>query len=189
VIDFESAVDGSDAATLGAAGVSIAGGLVMSETLVQTTTGYPAMGAWNTTPGGSQGVLNTLGASLVLDFDAALTALTVDVLALPDAAGDAGVILLLAFAGPLLVASDASDPLAIGDSGLPEDTLAIAADALDGVRRVVLCAAAASGGCADPGLPTTLWADEIRFEVVPEPATVALLGLCVAALAAGRRSR
>jgi hypothetical protein len=187
-LDFEGAEPGSDAAGLGIPDVAVDGGLVLSEAFVAGLLGYPAAGTWNTTQGGANGVLNSLEAVLGIEFGVPITALEADVLALPDAAGDPGVVLLLAFAGSVLVASDLSDPGAIGDSGLPEDTLGVAAAA---ITRVVFCApsAAAADQCDPLGLPTTIWADEIRYEPIPEPASLALLGLGVAACAAGRRSR
>ena len=187
-IDFESAASGSPAATLGTPGASLSGGLVLSETFVSVLLGYPSAGTWNTTPGGANGALNTLGAEIAINFDLAVTALSVDVLSLPDAAGDPGRVLLLAFAGANLVAFDVSDPLAVGDSGLPEDTLAVAAA---GITRALLCAPSPNDpmACLAPGIPTTLWIDQVRFEPVPEPSTLALAGLALAAFAAGRRNR
>jgi hypothetical protein len=183
-IDFESAAPGSDVASLGAAGVEMGGGLVLSEDFVEILLGYPAAGTWNTTPGGAQGVLNTLSAALVFDFTVAISTFSADVLALPDEQGNPGGFLLLAFAGDTLVASTGGSAPA-GDSGLPEDTLTVAF--APGITRVEICGAA-SAGASDclGGLPTTVWADQIRFEPVPEPATAALLGLALAALATGR---
>jgi hypothetical protein len=187
-IDFEAAASGSDAATLDTPGASLSGGLVLSEIFVSALLGYPATGTWNTTPGGANGALNTLGAELAIDFGLAVTGLSVDVLSLPDAAGAPGRVLLLAFAGANLVAFDLSDPLAVGDSGLPEDTLAVAAA---GITRALLCAPSPNDpmACLAPGIPTTLWIDQLRFEPVPEPSTLVLTGLTLGAFAAGRRNR
>ncbi len=187
-IDFEGAASGSDAAAIATPGASISGGLVLSETFVTALLGYPAAGTWNTTPGGANGALNTLGAEIAIDFGIAVSALSVDVLSLPDAAGDPGRVLLLAFAGANLVAFDLSDPLALGDSGLPEDTLAVSAA---GITRALLCAPSLNDPmtCLAPGIPTTLWIDQVKFEAVPEPSTLVLTGLALAAFAAGRRNR
>ena len=187
-IDFEAAAPGSDTAMLGSPGATIHGGLVLSEALVNALLGYPAAGAWNTTPGGANGALNTLGSEITIDFDLAVAALSVDVLSLPDAAGDPGRVLLLAFAGADLVAFDISDPLAVGDSGQPEDVLAVAGT---GITRAVLCAPSPNDptACLSPGIPTTVWIDQVRFEAVPEPSTLLLTGLTLAAFAAGRRNR
>lgn len=187
-IDFESALPGSDTAILGSPGATIHGGLVLSEALVSAALGYPAAGTWNTTPGGANGALNSLGTEITIDFDLAVAALSVDVLSLPDAAGDPGRVLLLAFAGADLVAFDISDPLAVGDSGQPEDVLAVAGA---GITRAVLCAPSPGNpmACLSPGLPTTLWIDQLQFEAVPEPSTLLLTGSTLAAFAAGRRNR
>jgi peptidoglycan/LPS O-acetylase OafA/YrhL len=187
-IDFEGAAPGSDVASLGSPGASLTGGLVLSETFVSALLGYPAAGTWNTTPGGVNGALNTLGAEIAIDFDLAVTSLAVDVLALPDAAGARGSVLLLAFAGASLVAFDVSDPSATGDSGLPEDTLAVAGA---GITRALLCAPSPNEptSCLAPGIPTTLWIDQVRFEPVPEPSTLVLAGIALAAFAVGRRTQ
>lgn len=187
-IDFEAAAPGSDTALLGSPGATIHGGLVLSEAFVTALLGYPAAGTWNTTPGGANGALNTLGSEITIDFDLAVAALSVDVLSLPDAAGDPGRVLLLAFAGANLVAFDISDPLAVGDSGQPEDVLTVAGA---GITRAVLCAPSSNDpmACLTPGIPTTLWIDQLRFEPVPEPSTLLLTGLTLAAFAAGRRNR
>ena len=187
-IDFEGAAAGSDVATLGSPGASLAGGLVLSETFVTLLLGYPAAGTWNTTPGGENGALNTLGAEIAIDFDLAVTSLAVDVLSLPDATGAPGSVLLLAFAGANLVAFDVSDPSATGDSGLPEDTLAVVGA---GITRALLCTPSPNqpASCLASGLPTTLWIDQVRFEPVPEPSTLVLAGIALAVFAAGRRTQ
>ena len=187
-IDFEAGAPGSDAASLAAPGASISGGLVLSEAFVDALLGYPATGTWNTTPGGTNGAINTLAAEIAIDFSVAVTSLSVDVLALPDASGAPGAVLLLAFAGADLIGFDLSDPAAIGDSGLPEDTLAVAGL---GITRALLCApnADAPPSCLASGLPTTVWIDQVSFEPVPEPGTLLLTGLAVAAATAARRTR
>ena len=184
-IDFEGAAAGSDVATLSSPGASLAGGLVLSETFVTLLLGYPAAGTWNTTPGGENGALNTLGAEIAIDFDLAVTSLAVDVLSLPDATGAPGSVLLLAFAGANLVAFDVS---ATGDSGLPEDTLAVVGA---GITRALLCTPSPNqpASCLASGLPTTLWIDQVRFEPVPEPSTLVLAGIALAVFAAGRRTQ
>ena len=188
VIDFESAAPGSDAAALGTPGASLSGALVLSESFVTSLLGYPAAGTWNTTPGGAKGAINTLGAQIAIEFAVAVTSIGVDVLALPDLAGAPGSVLLLAFAGADLVGFDLSDPNAIGDSGLPEDTLAVAGT---GITRALLCTPSpgAPATCLAPGVPTTLWIDQLRFEAIPEPGTLSLLGVTLAAFAAARRTR
>lgn len=187
-IDFEGAAPGSDVAALGSPGATLTGGLVLSETFVNLLLGYPAAGTWNTTPGGENGALNTLGAEILIEFDLAVTSLAVDVLSLPDAAGAPGTAVLLAFAGANLVDFDVSDASATGDSGLPEDTLTVAGA---GITRALLCAPSpiAPTSCLAPGIPTTLWIDQVRFEPVPEPSTLVLAGIALAAFAAGRRAQ
>jgi hypothetical protein len=162
---------------------------VLSGTFVSALLVYPFTGTWNTTPGGANGALNTLGAEIAIDFDLAVTALSVDLLSLPDAAGDPGRVLLLALAVANLVAFDVSDPLAVGDSGLPHRGHLAVTDA--GITRALLCAPSPNDpmACLAPGIPTTLWIDPVRFEPVPERSTLALAGLALVAFAAGRRNR
>ena len=186
-VDFESAAPGSDVATLGAPGVDIAGGLVLDEALVETLLGYPAQGTWNTTPGGAQGVLNSLDGVVALFFSTPVSSLRVDVLALPDADGEPGSVLLLGTDGGFGVPA-ALEPASIGDSGLPEGTLAIQGGA---ISFAILCPhdLANPGHCLDPAEPTTFWIDQIQFEPIPEPATAVLLGVALAGVAAQRRTR
>jgi hypothetical protein len=187
-IDFEAAAPGSDVAGLGAPGASLSGGLALDEAFATALLGFPATGTWNTTPGGSKGALNTLAAEIAIDFAIAVRSLSVDVLALPDLAGAPGSVLLLAFGGADLIGFDLSDPGAIGDSGLPEDTLSVAGL---GITRALICAPGQSGlvSCLAPGVPTTVWIDQLRFEPIPEPGTLTLTGLALAAFAASRRTR
>lgn len=184
-IDFEAAASGSDAAAIGGQGLQIGGALVLSESFIELLLGYPATGTWNTTPGGQNGALNTLSATITLDFDVAIESFEVDVLALPDADGNPGRVRADAWAGALFVGSVFSDPAAIGDSGLPETTLGFVGG---GITRIQI--GPDPGDClACPAVPTSVWIDQVRFEPVPEPATAALLGLTLAALAASRRAR
>jgi hypothetical protein len=187
VVDFEGAAPGSDSAALAQPGISIGGGLVLSESLVEFLAALPAVGTWNTTPGGAQGALNTLDAILTFAFDTPVSFLQIDVLSLPDANGDPTSLLLLGTDDGFGVAAAfdaASGPP--GDSGLPEGTLSISGTA---ISYAILCAQdpGRPGSCLDPGEPSTFWIDDVRFEPIPEPATALLVGGMIGALALRRR--
>src|SRR4029453_3479668 len=186
-VDFESALPGSAAATPVGPGVDGAGGLGLDETLVNALLGFPAQGTWNTTPGGAQGVLNSLDGVITLSFPVPVTSLSLDVLALPDAEGEPGSVLLLATDGGFGVEAS-SDPAAVGDSGLPEATLAIHGSS---ITPALLCPPALGnpGHCRDPAEPTPFWIDQLQFEPIPEPATAVLLAVMLGGLAAHRRTR
>jgi len=179
LIDFESLASGTDAAAASLPGVAISGALVLDEASVEFLLGVPAAGTWNTTPGGSHGALDALATEIGLAFASPVTSLSVDVLALPNDQGGAGVVRLQAFDGNALVASDASDPGEVGDSGFPEGTLSVSAAR---ITRAVLCSDDA-GSCLDPGVPSRFWIDDLSFEAVPEPESLALLSLGLAFLA------
>jgi hypothetical protein len=179
LIDFESLASGTDAAAASLPGVAISGALVLDEASVELLLGVPAIGTWNTTPGGSHGALDSLAPEIGLAFASPATSVSVNVLALPDGQGDAGVVRLQAFDGNALVASDVSDPGAIGDSGFPEASLSVSAAH---ITRAVLCSDDA-GSCLDPGVPSRFWIDDLSFEAVPEPESLALLSLGLALLA------
>lgn len=189
LVDFEAGTPGSDTASLAAPGVSIEGGLVLSETLAQFLTGIPAVGTWNTTPGGSQGAMNTLDAVITLSFATPVTSLSVDVLALPGAAGDPVSILLLGTDLGFGVA-DSLDPASgsPGDSGLPEATLSIGGAA---ISFAILCAQdpGAPGTCLAGGEPSTFWIDQLAFTPVPEAGTAILVGMMLGGLAVRGRAR
>lgn len=162
---FDALPSGSavSAADLGA--VSATDALVLSEADAALVLGVPTAGTFATS--GDQGLLNTLQPSITFHLGGSATRFEVDVLALLDSVGGAISVVAEAFAGASLVASDASDPSLLGDSGLPEDVLLLTA--VGGFDRVVL-----RPDLAVP-LTTTFWLDTVRIRAVPEPGAALLV--------------
>jgi hypothetical protein len=86
----------------------------------------------------------------------------------------------------VLAATAVSDPTQIGDSGLHEQRLAIGGAAFTSVRLGALAAACDPADCFAPQ-GGTVFADGATFAPVPEPGTLALVALGLAALARGAR--
>jgi hypothetical protein len=184
-LDFDGLVSGTAASAASFPGVSIDDALVLSEADIEFFLGFDAEGTFATS--GSQGLVNTLGAAITFEFDAPVRSFAVDVLGLPGLSGDPTTVLIQAFDGNVPVALDVANLGLVGDSGFPEDTLAIFE--ATGFTRVVLFAGVPCAGalCYELGPPTSFFADTVRFEAVPEPGTAFLLGAGLAALARRRR--
>ncbi len=181
-LDFDALPDLSDAAAASLPGVALSPAQVLSEGSVALLLGYEPAGTWASSP--DQGILNSLGPVITFSFTAPVASFAIDVLGLPSD-GVTLPIALLAYAGDALVASAVSDPLVIGDSGLHEQRLALAGGAFTSIRLGALVGCGAGACLAD--LSSTVFADSATFAPVPEPGTLALVGLGLAALAGGTR--
>jgi len=185
LLDFETLPVGIDTADVAFSGVEIGGGLVLDEATLEAITGFPALGTWNTTPGGAQGVLNVLTPVLTFTFTTPVRSFSLQALTLPDAFGDPARLRVLDAQGDPLLLLEPGPP---GDSGFPEHAIAVGPIGGQLYTGFSLCLADGAGSCLDPGLPTSVWIDDLRFDPVPEPGTLLLAGLGLAVLAA-RRSR
>ena len=180
-ICFDALASGSAASAADLGALSVLDALVLSEGDAALLLGVPTAGTFATS--GDRGLLNSLQSEIVFRATGDdLRRFEADVLALFDAAGTAVGVLAEAYAGDTLVASDATDPALLGDSGFSEDVLLL--ELTSGFDRIVL------RPDLDPGFATTFWLDTVRFQVVPEPSTALLLLSGMLGLAhRGRRPR
>jgi hypothetical protein len=188
-IDFEGLPSASDVAAAALPGVDVSTALVLSESDVELLLGFAATGTWNTTPGGSQGLLNTLAPSVSFSFSVPVLSFSVNVLGLPGLAGTPQAVLLEAYEGATRTATVVSNISRFGDSGFHEDTLAVVGA---GITQVVLTPVSAVACpqilCFDTGPTTSFFVDDVSFAPVPEPGTGLLVLAGLAGLAL-RRSR
>lgn len=183
-IDFDDLPDLSDAAAATLPGVSLSPAQVLSEESIGVLLGYAATGVWATS--GSQGILNSLGPVIGFTFDVAVLAFAVDVLAL-DRDGITLPIALRGFQGDSLVATVISDPAQIGDSGLHEQRLSLDGGLFSRVEIAALTLCGEDLCVSQEG--TTFFADTATFSPIPEPGTLGMLLIGLAALSSRRSHR
>ena len=184
-LGFDDAPSLSDAAAFPFPGVHIGGALVVSEADAATLTGLP-QAAFSSL--GGNGLLNLLAPDGIgFDFGTPVSDFSVDVLALYGDQGKPQQVLLQAFRGAALVASDVSDTSLLGGGGLPLDRLAVTAD---GITRVLVSpislGSCGSLLCATLGPSSSFLLDDASFSPIPEPGSVLLLAAGLLGLALRR---
>lgn len=183
-IDFDDLPDLSDAAAATFPGASVSPAQVLSEDSIGILLGFAADGVWATS--GSQGILNSLGPVITFTFDVSVLDFAVDVLGI----GRDGVTLPIAlrgFQGDSLVATVVSDPAQLGDSGLHEQRLLLDGGVFTRVEIAALTLCGEEFCVSTEG--TTFFADTASFSPVPEPGTLAMLIIGLAALSSQRSPR
>jgi hypothetical protein len=181
-LSFDDVPDLSDAAAAAFPGVALSSAQVLSESSVSILLGYRPASGWATS--GDQGILNSLGPVITFAFSVPVVSFSIDVLGLPkeDVTAPIG---LFGYVGDALVATAISNPLELGDSGLHEQRLGLAGEAFTSVRLGALLECGPGYCFASEG--GTVFADTATFAPVPEPGTLALVALGLAALARGSR--
>ncbi len=155
--------------------VSAAGG-ILDEPAVTAVTGL-AFPTGTVATSGINVLGNVYGSDLTVTFTTPAADFSVQTIG-SLASQSLGTITVTAYAGASPVGSDSSDPLLNGDSGAPEDSLALTYSS--GITSIVFS--------SDIGGASSFLLDDLLFTPVPEPGTWTLTLAGLLALVVARRS-